>query len=219
MEIKPLGGLTKTLSTLIQLTITVTALAVLADIYDYYSYANLPPDVDPNEVILPSDTVTGIIGLIQTILAIVTGITFLMWIYRTNKNLHALSGEDMIFTPGWAVGWYFIPIACFYKPYQVMKEIWKVSHKNQAMTDPIVGWWWTLWLISNFLGRLAFKLVIRADDAAGYAASAITYIVSDGLDVILNIVALLLVTRIWTAYSTNIIEPASSGERTSSMVP
>ncbi len=212
METKPLGGLTKTLCTLLNITIAITAIAVLADIYNYYSYANLPPNVDPNETILPSDTITAIVGLIQSLFAIVTGITFLMWIYRTNKNLHALSGEDMVFTPGWSVGWYFIPIANLYKPYQVMKEIWEVSHKNRTVTDSIVGWWWALWVISNFLGRLALKLVIRADDAAGYAASAMTYIVSDGLDVILNIVALLLVTRIWTAYSINIIEPASSGD-------
>jgi hypothetical protein len=88
---------------------------------------------------LPSDVVTGIVGLAQFILAIITGITFLRWIYRSNNNLRALSGESMTFTPGWSVGWYFIPIANLWKPYQVMNEIWKVSHKNNATGHAVLG--------------------------------------------------------------------------------
>ncbi len=202
MELKPLAGLTRTLCILLKITIAIMALGVLVDIYDYYSYANLPPYVDPNETILPSDIVTGIIGLIQVVLGIITVITFLRWIYRTNKNLRALTGEPMTFTPGWAVGWFFIPFANLYKPYQVMKEIWQVSHKQAVMTT-IVGWWWAIWLISNFIG---FKLAILANDATGYIATAMIYIVSDGLDVVLNIVELMLVTQIGMAYSKNFIE-------------
>ena len=210
MELKPLAELTRTLCILLKITIAITALAVLADIYDYYSYANLPPDVDPNETFLTSDAISGIVGLIQFVLGIITGITFLRWIYRTNKNLRALSGEQMAFTPGWCVGWYFIPLANLFKPYQVMNEIWHVSHENRAVTLSIVGWWWALWLVSNFLGQLAFRFAMRADDAAGYTASAMTYVVSDGLDVALTLVALMLVTRIGMAYSKNIVEQGAA---------
>jgi hypothetical protein len=206
MDIKPHATLTRTLRVLLKITIGVTAFAVLAGFYDFYSYSTLPSDVDANEVMLPSDAVTGIVGLVQVILAIITGITFLRWIYRSNKNLRALSGESMAFTPGWSVGWYFIPIANLWKPYQVMKEIWNVSHKGNATDHGVLGWWWALWLISNFLRRLSFKLVMRADDASSYAASSMTFIISDGLDVILNVVALVMVTRIGIAYSQNIVE-------------
>lgn len=207
MEVKPLAGLTRTLRVLIKINIAITATAVVAGFYDYYSYANIPPGVDPNETLLPSDVVTGIVGLTQFIFAIVLGITFLRWIYRTNKNLRILSGEQMTFTPGWSVGWYFVPIAHLFKPYQVMKEIWQVSHKNESTTYSLVGWWWCLWIVSSFLGHLAFKLAFRLDDLDSYIASTMTYIVSDGLDVILNILALMLVTRIGMAYSRNIVEP------------
>jgi len=206
MELKPHAKLTRTLRFLLKSTIVVTAVAVLAGVYDYFSYSSLPPDVDANEVILPSDAVVGIVGLVQFILGIVTGITFLRWIYRSNKNLRALSGESMVFTPGWSVGWFFIPIAVLWKPYQVIKEIWNVSHGRVPADHAIVNWWWALWLISNFLGRLAFKVVMRADDASGYTVSAMTYIISDGLDIVLNVVALTMVTRIGKAYSINIVE-------------
>lgn len=210
MDLKPHGKLTGTLRVLLKITIGVTAVAILAGLYDFYSYSTLPSDVDANDTILPSDVVTGIVGLVQMVLGIVTGITFLRWIYRSNKNLRMLSDEAMTFTPGWSVGWYFVPFANLYKPYQVMKEIWIVSHKSEAGDHAVVGWWWALWLISNVLGRLAFKLVMRADDASGYAASAMTYIISDGLDVILNVVALNMVTRIGAAYSRNIVEPTGA---------
>ena len=108
------------------------------------------------------------------------------------------------------MGWYFIPIANLFKPYEVMKEIWQVSHKDRAVTLSIVGWWWALWLIINFFGRLAIKIVMRADDAAGYTASAMDYVVSDGLEVALTIVALMLVTRIGMAYSKNIVEQGAA---------
>ena len=210
MEIKPHAKLTRTLRFFLKITIGVTAIAVLAGVYDFFSYFSLPAEVDANEVVLPSDAVVGIVGLVQFIIAIVTGITFLRWIYRSNKNLRALSGESMVFTPGWSVGWFFIPIAVLWKPYQVMKEIWNVSHKSIIADHALVKWWWALWLVSNFLGRLAFKVVIRADDASGYATSAMTFIISDGLDVVLNVVALTMVTRIGEAYSKNIVEHAGA---------
>lgn len=206
MKIKPLAGLTKMLCVLIKISIVVTAIAILAGIYHYHTYATLPTDVDPNEIFLPCDAVSGFVGLIQSGLYLFLLITFFRWIYRTNKNLGTLSGEQMVFTPGWSVGWYFIPIANLFKPYQVMKEIWNVSHKNQSTTYPLIGWWWLLWITSNFLAHIALKLTMKATDTESYIASAITYIVSDGIDLILYIVELMLVTRIGMAYSTNIIE-------------
>jgi Domain of unknown function (DUF4328) len=210
MDLKPHGELTKTLRVFLKITIAVTVIAVLAGFYHFYSYSTLPSDINANEIILPSDTVTAIVGLVQFIITIVTMITFFRWIYRSNKNLQALSGVSMSFTPGWSVGWYFVPFSNFYKPYQVMKEIWQVSHKSEDTDHSIIGRWWALWLISNFLGRIAFKLVMRADDASSYATSAMMYIISDGLDVVSNIVTLTMVTRIGAAYSRNIVEPTSA---------
>jgi hypothetical protein len=219
MELKPLAGLTSTLRMLLKINIVATSLAVLTGFYDYYSYANLTAGLDPNETMLPSDAVTGIVGLIQFVLFIMLGITFLRWIYRTNKNLGAYSGERMTFTPGWSVGWYFIPVANLFKPYQAMKELWNVSHKKESADHVILGWWWFLWIVSNVLGRLAFKNAMRAEIAEDYILSAVTYIASDGIDVALNVAALMLVTRIGAAYSRNIVEPAGASIGDSATAP
>lgn len=203
MGLKPLTGLTKTLRVLLMINIAVYATAVLGGFFEYQAYMNLPTDVDLSGTVIPAEIVTVIIGLLQMILFIILAIVFLRWIYRMNKNLGALSGQPMRFTPGWSVGWYFIPFACLFKPYQAMKEIWEKSHKYGYGTDSLLGLWWALWIVSSFLGEFAMKSILGAESVKDYTASTITYMVSDGIDVALSIVALMLVTRIGSAYTRN----------------
>lgn len=41
-----------------------------------------------------------------------------MWIYRAAWNGRVFAGARQLdFTPGWSVGWYFLPIANLWKPY------------------------------------------------------------------------------------------------------
>ena len=55
---------------------------------------------------------------------------FCVWIRRANVNADALVASGMEFTPGWAVGWFFVPFANLYKPYQAMAEIYRASDPN-----------------------------------------------------------------------------------------
>jgi len=217
--LKPLAGLTRALRVLLMMNIAVTAAAVFAGIYEYHTYMDLPVGFDINENILLSEVVTAIVGFIQLVLFIILGITFLRWIYRTNMNLGALSGQPLSFTPGWSVGWYFIPIACLFKPYQAMKEIWETSHKNQFATYSILSVWWVFWLISNFLDELAIKAFWGAESVSEYSSSTMSYIASDGFDVVLNIVAFMLVTRIGNAYSKNYSQQRASTDGLSTAPP
>lgn len=90
-----------------------------------------------------------------------TSITFLMWIHRIHKNLPALRAGHLKYSPGWAVGCFFIPILNLIQPYLVMREIWResdparlmVSAEASGSTKPSsaasVGWWWGLFLVAN----------------------------------------------------------------------
>lgn len=204
MELKSHAKLTATLQTFIKLTIGITALAVLTGFYDYYTYSTLPANVDPNEMILPSDIVSGLVALVQLIVGVTTAILSLRWVYHSNKNLRALSGESLEYTPGWAVGWFFIPIANLFKPYRVMKEIWDVSHKNEASDHTRLKQWWAFWILSTVVGRIALRRFMGAEDASSHATSAIAFILSDGLDVIMNVLLLIVVTQIGKAYAQHI---------------
>ena len=77
----------------------------------------------------------------------------LFWIFRANKNAAALSGLPLDHSPGWAVGWFFVPFANWWKPFEVMREIYKASRTphewRKAKRAAIVGWWWGVYLIGS----------------------------------------------------------------------
>ena len=98
----------------------------------------------PQALLAILDGISSLVGLLY-------GITFFIWIYKTTRRLREQAGAAMPFSPGWAVGWFFIPIANLYKPYQVMNAVWQVSHAK-APTDPVpVRRWWGLAIASVVL--------------------------------------------------------------------
>jgi len=52
-----------------------------------------------------------------------TVIVWCIWQHRAQANAVVLSGGGLRFTPGWAVGWWFIPIANLWKPFQTVREL------------------------------------------------------------------------------------------------
>jgi hypothetical protein len=207
MNIKPLSKLTRLLVVLLKVNIALTIVGVFAGIYSWFEYSNLDRDVNLDEILLPAEIVNALVGLIQLFVFIFLGVTFLRWIYRVNKNLHLLSSEPMTFSPGWSVGWYFIPIACLFKPYQAMKEIWAVAHRGTSSGSTIIWWWWFLFLMSGFVAQIQMRLSFRADNVITHRVSAVVDVISNGVDVILSIVALMLVAAIARAYAENYVEP------------
>jgi len=132
----------------------------------------------------------------------VTAIVFLMWINRANKNCHGFS-SGMEFTSGWAVGWYFVPIACLIKPFQVMNEIWRVSHDpvnwKSLATPALLRWWWGLWLLGCVFGQLSFRMTMNAKTLDALQASTTISIMSSILDLPLCLVAVVMVGKILKA--------------------
>jgi hypothetical protein len=84
------------------------------------------------------------------------------WIYVANANAHAFGTGEMSIGPGWAVGWFFVPIANLFKPYEAMKETWQVSHHVAGLLEeaesPLVRWWWGLWIVSGIVGWVSLQL-------------------------------------------------------------
>ena len=147
-----------------------------------------------------SDQRQGIIGIIYLIVFVVSGILILRWIHRANYNAWQLGAENMKFSPGWSIGYYFIPILTLWKPYQAMKEIWKASKEpsnwESQETSGILPLWWALWLISNALGQAIFRLSMRAEELPELMNLNIITQVSDFLDIFLALVFLAVVNRI-----------------------
>jgi hypothetical protein len=108
---------------------------------------------------------------------VLTGISFLMWIYRAYKNMLSLGAEGYQFTPWWAVGGWFVPYLNLFRPYQVIKELWQTSDPDatadsaawqSGRTPPLLLVWWVLWLSQTVLSQVVSTLNKNAKTAAAF---------------------------------------------------
>jgi Domain of unknown function (DUF4328) len=153
-----------------------------------------------------NDTRQRIVGLCQVAIFIVSGIAILRWIHRANGNARRLGAVGMQFTPGWSVGWYFIPIANLWKPYQAMKEIWQASASPGdwvgQRVPTLLPTWWAIWLVANVLGNASSRLSLSADGIGELLVGNIVTLLSDVSGILLALIFLAIVKRI-TVFQTS----------------
>lgn len=140
--------------------------------------------------------------LASSLLTIITVIIFAMWIYRAAANVIAANITGFDFTPGWAVGWYFVPFANLLQPFLAMRQIWNASHfggSDLDRGDPILTLWWTAWLTSNIAANISMQLAWRSTSADMYEVSLYLGIASSILSLVLFVVGMRLVERITEA--------------------
>ena len=124
------------------------------------------------------------------------------WIYLASANAHLLS-DEMTISPGWAVGWYFIPIANLVLPYQAMREIWLASHFRRYWhghsAPHILVLWWTLWVTTRILGGLSLQLRFGGLTGDLPAVGATVDIAAAALNIPLCLVVIAITRRITEA--------------------
>jgi hypothetical protein len=139
----------------------------------------------------------------EVLLKLITFFVFGRWIVLAHRNLDALGAQYLEFRPGWAVGWFFIPIANLWKPYQAMRSLWRSSHSVHRPDIQDNTWvlptWWTLWLVSSFLGNISWRMERNATTTQEFVTLTAVNMVEFLLEAVLCIVASILVTRIWQA--------------------
>lgn len=157
--------------------------------------------------IIDTESIYGAIGGAVFILYILAMILFFIWIYRTHKNLPYLNVEGLRFTPGWSVGYFFIPFVSLFRPYQMMVEKWKASNPNldisnweswkTSNTSPLIGCWWAFFLSSAIAGQIVSRIGWGGGGQLSDFLTA-TYVtqVSDAIDVGWIITSIFLVRRI-----------------------
>jgi hypothetical protein len=150
----------------------------------------------------------GVISIFQFPLYIATAVMFLVWLYREYTNLASLRTQRQEFTPGWAVGWWFVPFANLVKPFQVMREVWFDSDPyigtdsslfaSGPRTAPTwMGLWWGLWLASNLFSNVVGRFS-DAEDLANIQTTGYLFLIAGGLSVIAAVLCIKLVREVTT---------------------
>jgi len=199
------AALTKFLQGLLCADVAVACLALVVDLGELVrvQLGQLTPDQ-----LASNDPVQVVIGLLQGGLGLVTGLVFLRWIYRAYKNIQGFGAEGLRFSPGWAVGYYFVPFLSLFRPAQVMSEIWRVSQDPQNWIQRrgswLVGIWWAFFLLYSFATGLS-GLGLDGSTNDQWWLAAIFAILGDLFSVPLSIVTLRLVTEIYK-HQKNLVE-------------
>ncbi len=141
---------------------------------------------------------------------VVNLVLFLMWVHRTNRNAQTLS-TGMEVRPGWAVGWFFIPFASLYKPFQGLDQTWRVSIDPTRWrgldTPSLLRWWWGFHLTSNIAGSLS-NIVGKGEGSVVLALSTAIAIMSFVAGFIASALAIRMIRRL-TAVQTASLEAAA----------
>jgi hypothetical protein len=106
----------------------------------------------------------GAVALLYLLVLTIAGIVFLRWLHLSYRNLRELRTEDMRFTPGWAVGYWFIPILNLWRPKQILDDLWRATDARadespetwrELPASNLVRAWWVLILVSTLVGLYA----------------------------------------------------------------
>lgn len=196
--------ITRVLQVMLWMSIAVDVVAVGSGLMEALLLQDMQAGTLPRDDMIAaaeaSDLRQRIVGFTQIALFVITGIVFARWIYVLNDNKRRLGAGGLRFTPGWAVGWFFVPIATFWKPYQAMKELWQVSADPQQWQDQPAGdllpWWWFLWLANNIFGQISFRMSLHAETIPQLIFANVITDIADVFSIALGFAALALVSRI-----------------------
>jgi hypothetical protein len=95
--------------------------------------------------------VSGMAALLVGLLMLATLILFLNWFYRARKNADLTTWRQR-WSPGWAIGSWFLPPVFLWFPYQIMADIWRAGLPPERRQGPanaaLPGLWWASWTLA-----------------------------------------------------------------------
>jgi hypothetical protein len=82
--------------------------------------------------------------------------------FRLMRNLHQFGSPFVTISPGWAVGYHFIPFANLVMPVKAVAEIWRGTFdaigQSERTPNGLIGWWWACWLVGNGCDNIGSRL-------------------------------------------------------------
>ncbi|MCW1885274.1 DUF4328 domain-containing protein [Luteolibacter flavescens] len=138
-------------------------------------------------------------------------VLFGTWIVRSGKNAWLFAEVSRMrtragfqvkqsvlhYTPRWSVGWYFVPIACLWKPFVAMRDIVRASTLREGPPDFLLRSWWTLWILCVIIGSADDANIGRKSET-----EALIWATARAFVIALFLVAILLVRAV-TALQTS----------------
>jgi hypothetical protein len=187
--------------------ILVSAVELVFRILEYRMIGNLASgalsasDPDVMQDLTMSDARVSFAAYSRVALFCAMALLFLFWVFRANSNARALGARDMRYTPGWSVGWFFVPFANLVMPFKVMREIWQASsdpgNPSARPSSGIVGWWWFTWLANTVVAYAVGVMFKNIDSLAAAQRVSAAAMVHDLVQIGLYVAIFALVKGIF----------------------
>ena len=142
-----------------------------------------------------------LLAVLELLIYVSTVIFFCVWLYRAADNLVAFNPWNRTdYSPGWAVGSFFVPFVNLVVPYRAVKEVWQksatpddllLSTPGAPATFPI---WWLFWLLASFAGNISMRVSFNENVPARTAT--IVSIGASALFIVASVCAYLIVDAI-----------------------
>jgi hypothetical protein len=87
-----------------------------------------------------------------------SAVAFGAWTHRAARN----AASRLSFNPGWAVGYYIVPVLCLWRPCSALAEVWNASDpdvtaEHVERIPPLLLLWWLVWLGSSWVAGLLVR--------------------------------------------------------------
>ncbi len=137
-------------------------------------------------------------------------VTFTMFIHHASSNLQHLRIVGQKFTPGWSVGWFFVPFMNLYKPTRIVRELstasgstdtknpraWQNAKSQEGM---FISSWWTLVIFAILFGPRGISLFVGRANIEDWAAAGRLLVWSDLFQVLPLVLTVIVVFRLQRA--------------------
>jgi hypothetical protein len=88
------------------------------------------------------------------LLMFASGIAVFAWLSRTVEIVPPLGGGTPRRSPREAIGWWFFPIACWFIPYQIVRDVYRrLETPTRRGGDGAILGWWLLFIIGGLVSR------------------------------------------------------------------
>ena len=145
------------------------------------------------------------VAIISGLYAILYFLSFFLigrWFFLSSKINHLMGVKGLNISPGWSVGWYFIPFANLVMPYRSLKETYKASFNSEEWQNIRIPYdfpiWWATFLIGGGLENASLSLFMELGETYTYEQlNQISYIdIAADILLIINAIFLLKIINI-----------------------
>jgi uncharacterized protein DUF4328 len=155
----------------------IAVVAVVSDALEIALLGRLISGADVSDAALDgNDRRQAIVGGVQQLVIFAAAGTFIAWLYRAYGNLDVASPGTRRYLQGWAIGGWFVPFMAFWRPKQVLNDVWQggTGYRSSALT----WFWWAnfvVWGVTGTLYRLSARAAETPEAVRGASTTLLIY--------------------------------------------